>query len=70
MSVTVLRYIPADPHWQPTLEAAAEAVSLLEAIGPAADKIKSRFEDKECFFELGENWSGVECNVSGADAAD
>ncbi|MBB3440948.1 hypothetical protein [Rhizobium sp. BK379] len=69
MSFTLLRYIPADPHWQPTPEAAARAVSLLETMALKADEIKSRFEDKVRFFDPGENWSGVECYACGADAS-
>lgn len=70
MSDTVLRYVPTDPHWQPTPEAAAKAVSLLETIAPRADEVKSRFEDEVRFFDPGENWSGVECSACGADAGD
>lgn len=68
MSDTILRYVPADPYWQPSPEAATKAVSLLETIVPGADEVKSSFEDEVRFYDPGENWSGVECSACGADA--
>ena len=68
MSDTILRYVPADPYWQPTQEAAQYAVSLLETIAPGADEVTSTFEDEVRFYDPGENWSGVECSACGADA--
>jgi len=68
MSVTILRYVPNDPYWQPTAEAAEEAVLLVRSITPASESIEKRFEEKVRFYDPGENWSGVECGMCGADA--
>ncbi|WP_261336937.1 hypothetical protein [Rhizobium leguminosarum] len=68
LSDTILRYVPADPYWQPSPENASKAISLLETIVPGADEVKSSFEDEVRFYDPGENWSGVECSACGADA--
>ncbi|NZD50784.1 hypothetical protein [Rhizobium leguminosarum] len=54
MSDTILRYVPADPYWQPSPEAATKAVSLLETIAPGADEVKSSFEDEVRFYDPGD----------------
>ncbi|WP_246622021.1 hypothetical protein [Rhizobium laguerreae] len=68
MSDTILRYVPADPNWQPSPEAANKGVSLLETVVHGADEVKSGFEDEVRFYDPGENWSGVKCSACGADA--
>ncbi|WP_246728779.1 hypothetical protein [Rhizobium leguminosarum] len=68
MSDTILRYVPADPNWQPSPEAANKAISLLETVVHGADEVKSNFEDEVRFYDPRENWSGVECSACGADA--
>lgn len=49
MSDSILRYVPADPFWQPSPDDASKAVSLLTSIVPEADDVVSRFEDKVRF---------------------
>lgn len=68
MSDNILRYVPADPFWQPSSENASKAVSLLKSIAPEADAVEPNFEDKVRFYDPGQNWSGVECSNCGADA--
>ncbi|MDK4736163.1 hypothetical protein [Rhizobium sp. CNPSo 3490] len=68
MSETFLRYVPADPYWQPSPDVADSAVSLLKAIATSADEVTASFEDEVRFYDPGENWSGVECSACGADA--
>lgn len=68
MSDSILRYVPADPFWQPSAEAADNAATLLKAHAPTADAVEPKFEDSVRFYDPGENWSGVECSSCGADA--
>ena len=68
MSDTILRYVPADPNWQPSPETADKAVSLLKSMVPKADDVTASFEDDVVFYDPGENWSGVECSACGEDA--
>lgn len=70
MSETILRYVPADPFWQPTTEQVDKAVNLLRAMAPLAENISGHFEDDVRFYDPGENWSGVKCPNCKADVED
>jgi len=61
MSDTSLRYVPADPFWQPTPEQAGKATDLLREIAPKAETVEANFEDVVRFYDPGKNWSGVRC---------
>jgi hypothetical protein len=62
-----IQFVPADPHAQPTKEAAEKSVQLLASYAPDADEVTARFEENPGFFDPGENWSGVQCPTCGAD---
>jgi hypothetical protein len=68
MSDNILRFVPADPNWQPERKAAEAAASLLKSMLPSAETVSAKFLDSVTFFDPGENWSGVECNACGKDA--
>lgn len=68
ISDSILRYVPVDPVWQPTLEAANKAAALLKSISIQYDDVQANFEDKVVFYDPGESWSGVECPACGVDA--
>lgn len=67
MSDTILRYVPADPFWQPTTEQADKAADLLKVMAPLAETIEANFENDVRFYDPGENWSGVKCPACKAD---
>jgi hypothetical protein len=67
MSDMFLQYVPADPAWRPTPEAAQRASAKLAAYLPRADSVEFDFKDEVEFFPPGENWSGVACPACGAD---
>ena len=68
MSDNWLQYVPADPRFQPTAEAAAAAQELLSDFLPDAEQVRAEFKDDVEFFHPGENWSGVKCPACGTDA--
>jgi hypothetical protein len=68
MSDNFLRYIPVDPSFQPTRDAALAAAGLLRALLPQARSIDSKFFEGVRFIDAGGNWSGVRCPSCGADA--
>lgn len=68
MSDNFLRYVPADPNFQPTEEAAGRAVEVLRAIVPGAKFVVARFTDSVKFVDAGSNWEGVSCPACGGDA--
>ena len=67
MSDSWLQFIPADPAWSPTVEAAKRAEALLAAWTPEADSVEHQFKTAMEFFAPGENWSGVACPACAAD---
>lgn len=68
MSDSILRFVPADPSWQPSPADARKAVALLRSFVPEADDVKQEFEAEVRFYDPGQNWSGVECSACRADA--
>jgi len=63
-----LRYVPADPYFQPAASSVAIAEAVLRSFLPQAESVESRFCDSVTFFDPGANWSGVYCSACGADA--
>jgi len=68
MSDNWLQFVPIDPIFQPSLEAAERARALLASFTPEAEEVLASFKDQVEFFHPGSNWSGVECPACGADA--
>lgn len=68
MSDNWLQYIPKDPAFRPSSEAAESAQLLLASFLPEAESVDSTYEEEVSFFHPGENWSGVQCSSCGADA--
>jgi len=68
MSDNWLQFVPNDPEYQPSPEAAERARVLLAAFTPQADTVSVEFKESVQFFHPGSNWSGVECSACGADA--
>jgi hypothetical protein len=68
MSDNWLKFVPVDPTWQPTPEAADRTAALLAAMAPGSDEIKISFNDKVELVHPYANWSGVKCPSCGADA--
>ena len=68
MSDSWLRYIPRNPDFRPSTEAAIAAEGLLRAYFPDAESVRfEAFEDVQ-FMDAGGNWAGVACPSCGADA--
>jgi len=70
MSDNYLRYVPSDPRFQPTRDAAAAAEALLRSLLPQARTVASIFYEQVEFVDAGANWSGVHCPECGADTED
>jgi hypothetical protein len=68
MSDNWLQFVPADPAYQPSRQAAEDARILLTAFVPGAQSVLASFKKSVEFFHPGGNWSGVECPACGADA--
>jgi hypothetical protein len=68
MSDSYLRYVPANPHFQPTQDGAVAATALLRSLLPQAQDVTSTFFDNIEFIDAGGNWSGVHCPTCGTDA--
>ena len=68
MSDNWLRFIPTDPQYLPSPQAADNARKLLAALTPHADAVTAKFKESVEFFDPGGNWSGVCCHICGADA--
>ena len=68
MSVHWLKFVPGDPEYQPSPQAAECARSLLAASTLQADSVSFEFKEAVQFFDPGSNWSGVECPACGANA--
>lgn len=67
MSDNWIIFVPADPEWQPTLEAAEMAEAMCRSMFPAAEECAAVFHDHVAFHHPGENWSGVFCPRCHAD---
>ncbi|MCK6427138.1 MAG: hypothetical protein L6Q75_18920 [Burkholderiaceae bacterium] len=70
MSDNWLRYVPVDPHYQPSPSQAQAAERLLVSFLPMAEEIQSAFTEYPVFVDPGANWSGVNCPSCEADAED
>lgn len=70
MSDNWLRYVPADPWFQPTAEAVAAAKALVATSLPSAEEIEARSFDTPHFIDAGANWEGVHCPSCGSDVED
>ncbi|MDR7296476.1 hypothetical protein J2X16_001815 [Pelomonas aquatica] len=68
MSDNYLQYVPADPKFRPSAEAAVQAENLLARLLPDAEVVRASFYESVMFFDPGANWSGVNCPKCGADA--
>jgi len=68
MSDSALRYVPTDPSYRPSAEAARDAELALNALLPSAEAIAARFSDAVLFVDAGGNWEGVRCPECGANA--
>ena len=68
MSDNWLRYVPSDPHFQPTEVAAGRARALLHTFLPDAEEVTAEFFEDPAFIDPGVNWSGVRCSLCGVDA--
>jgi hypothetical protein len=68
MSDSWLQFVPSDPDYQPSPEAAECARVLLAAFTPKADTVSVEFTESVQFFHPGSNWSGVKCSACDADA--
>ena len=68
MSDSYLRYVPSNPHFQPTQDDAVAATALLRSLLPQAQAVNSTFYENIEFVDAGGNWSGVHCPACGTDA--
>jgi hypothetical protein len=68
MSDNWLQFVPRDPTYRPSREAAEATRLLLSSFLPEAEYVTSQFEENTMFFHPGANWSGVLCSACGADA--
>jgi hypothetical protein len=68
MSDNWVQFVPADPTYLPSGEAAERARTLLASFVRQADEVCVKFLDSIEFIHPAENWSGVMCPSCGADA--
>ena len=68
MSDSIIRYIPIEPTYRPSLENARNAQRILRDCLPEAELISAKTSDHVGFVDAGENWDGVICLCCGADA--
>lgn len=67
MSDNWLQFVPSDPTFEPSADAAEAARTLLASFVPRADEVKAEFKPRVEFFHPGANWCGVRCPACGAD---
>ena len=67
MSDNWLQFIPAEPNFRPSADAAERARELLVMFVPDSDEVSAKFEEAITFFDPGANWSGVACPTCGSD---
>lgn len=70
MSDNWLQYIPLDPEFQPSPNAAEAARRLLASFAPEADEVTVEFKASTEFFHPAGNWSGVKCPACASDLED
>ena len=68
MSDNWLQFVPVDPQFLPSADAAEVARRLLAEFAPDSESVTASFKDHIEFFHPMGNWSGVECPSCGADA--
>lgn len=68
MSDNWLQFVPTDPRFLPSDEAADNARRLLASFVPESASVTATFKGQVKFFHPLGNWSGVECPSCGADA--
>ena len=68
MSDALLRFVPQDPAYVPSSDAAQKAKALLASFLPDAEAIENEVHPTIVFVDPGENWSGVSCPACSADA--
>lgn len=68
MSDNWLKFVPANPYFQPAKKDAREARKLLKSFLPDACEVNALFEDEVRFVDAGGNWKGVLCPTCGVDA--
>jgi hypothetical protein len=61
MSDSYLRLIATDPGWQPSTEAARQAVTAVTALVPGADAVEVEFFDEVTFIDQGANLERILC---------
>ncbi len=69
MSDNFLQLIPTDPQFQPSIQTAERAQSLLKRFTPQAETVEARFNESVEFFHSGSNGSGIHCTACGAEAS-
>jgi hypothetical protein len=67
MSDNWLQFIPTDPYFQPSVEAAEDARELLATFVPDSEEVTVDPKETVEFFHPGGNWSGVNCPGCDAD---
>jgi len=67
MSDNWLQFIPDDPNFQPSAEAAKDAEEMLASFVPDAESVHATFHQSIEFFHPGGNWSGVACPACASD---
>lgn len=68
MSDNWLQFVPIDPQFLPSAEAAEGARRLLASFVPDSESVTASFKDHVEFFHPMGNWSGVGCPSCGAEA--
>jgi hypothetical protein len=68
MSDALLRYVPNDPTYVPSSDAASRAEALLASLLPNAETVEHEIHPTVVFVDSGANWSGVSCPACDADA--
>jgi hypothetical protein len=69
MSDNFLQLIPTDPQFQPSIETAELAQSLLKRFTREAETVEARFNESVEFFHSGSNGSEIHCTACGAEAS-
>lgn len=67
MSDNWLQFVPTDPQFIPSAEAAESARHLFASFVPESEEVTASTKDEIEFFHPMGNWSGVECPLCGAD---
>lgn len=68
MSDNWLRYVPVDPYFRPSADAAESTRQLVASLLAEAEDVTAEPFDAVQFIDAGSNWQGVFCSACGADA--